>query len=155
MVSCLLRAMASSASGSAESGWSSTKATSRGTNNTLNTQLHRSNQREKRPQLTQLHPNPFPCERKLMPETGPSRPSPSWTHERLQEKRQREDGRGAKGGTRQSFRPTHSSSTCFIRRDTLPASLVTRVLHRGAQQKHARISGLIHGDGRRRLRWVL
>ena len=51
------------------------------------------------------------------------------------------------GGARQGFWPTHSSSTCFIRRDTLPASLVTRVLHRGAQQKHARISGLIHGGG--------
>lgn len=32
--------------------------------------------------------------------------------------------------------PTHSSSTCFIRRDTLPTSLVMRVLHR--QREHSK-----------------
>lgn len=52
------------------------------------------------------------------------------------------DREGHGHGARHGFQPTHSSSTCFIRRDTLPASLVMRVLHRGAQQRHARISGI-------------
>lgn len=48
-------------------------------------------------------------------------------------------------GTWQGRPPTHSSSTCFIRRDTLPASLVMRVLHRGGHSKSMhKLVGLIH-----------
>lgn len=49
------------------------------------------------------------------------------------------------------LRPTHSSSTCFIRRDTLRL-LGTRVL-RGGTAKARTVSGVNPRGGRQRLRW--
>lgn len=107
--------------------------------NTLNTQLHIEATNEvSGHQVTQLHQHLFPCERKRLHENGSS-------HHLLFLEEWVASREGAEGewtvqhghGAQRGSKPTHSSSTCLMRRDTLPASLVMRVLHRRAQQKHA------------------
>lgn len=81
----------------------------------------------------------------------PPATSSVWMGKRLGEKRQGAWTSGAVDTGVSEAQPTHSSSTCFIRRDTLPASLVMRVLHRGYSKSMHELVGLI----RRKEMWQL
>lgn len=128
-----------------------------GRTNTLNAQPHMKATPEiSGHRLPRRHRNLFPGERGCRMAAQSPPPRLSGCTGALER-----SGRGRTDtGARQGRPPTHSSSTCFIRRDTLPASLVTRVLHGGHSKSMHKLVGLILRKGERQLRrapggWML